>query len=249
MAENELVVEEKKPLSFSESLSLTLEQSGAALPIDFNKERFVQNAIALLNDNGQLKDFAKQYGTSQIKLGLMKSAILGLSALNKECYLIPYGSQLNFMVDYRGATKLCRKYSVKPIKEIYAKVVREGDEFQEQIIDGHESFTFKPLPFNDGEIVGAFAVCLFEDGTMLIDVMTKKQIDTTKSKARTKNVWNEFPEEMTKKTVLHRLTKHIQIDFESAEQKKYFEEDNLADFKEEPKKASLNDLMDAEEGE
>lgn len=246
MAENELVVEEKKPLTFSESLNLALMDSSGALPVDFNKERFVQNAIALLNDNDQLKNYAKQYGTTQIKLGLMKSAILGLSALNKECYLIPYGPQLNFMVDYRGATKLCRKYSVKPIKEIYAKVVREGDEFQECIVDGHESFTFKPLPFNDGAIVGAFAVCLYEDGTMLIDVMTKKQIDTTKSKARTKNVWNDFEEEMTKKTVLHRLTKHIQIDFDNAEQRKYFEEDNLADFREEPQKASLNDLMGGE---
>ena len=65
---NEIVVEEKKPLSFSESLNFSLEEIKDALVSTFNKERFVQNALALLNDNEQLRNFAKQYGTTQIKM-------------------------------------------------------------------------------------------------------------------------------------------------------------------------------------
>lgn len=233
--ENEIVVEEKKRPSFSEALSNTLEENFGALPMNFNKERFIYNAVALLNDNEQLKNFANMYGTAQIKLGLMKSAILGLDALNKECYLIPYGSQLNFMVDYRGATKLCRKYSVRPIKDIYAKLVREGDTFKEKIADGQPSIDFEPLAFNTGKIIGAFAVCLFKDGGMIYDTMTLEELEQTRKASKMANgpTWKNYTGEMYKKTVLHRMCKHIQIDFESAEQRKFFDEDMNANFEKE----------------
>ena len=108
------MAEEKKEvaLTFSESLTKDLVAVQEALPKDFNTTRFVQNAVALLNENTQLADFAKKNGTAQIKMGLMKGAYLGLDAMNKECYLIPYGNQLNFMVDYRGNVKLAKKYSI-----------------------------------------------------------------------------------------------------------------------------------------
>ena len=92
--------------SFSEQLTTSLTVVKDALPKELNIQRFVQNAVALLNDNQTLMDFAKKHGTMQIKQGLMKSAYLGLDAINKECYLIPYGNQLNFMIDYRGNVKL-----------------------------------------------------------------------------------------------------------------------------------------------
>lgn len=246
---NEIVVEDKKPLSFSESLYLSLEEIKDALVPTFNTERFIQNAIALLNDNEQLRNYAKQYGTAQIKMALIKSAILDLSALNKECYLIPYGSQMNFQIDYRGAVKLCKRYSTRPIKDIYAKVVRKGDEFEEKIVNGEEQFDFKPIPFSDEPIVGAFAVVIYEDGGVLVDTMTKKQLDTTKSKARTKNVWNDFEEEMVRKTVLHRIAKRITFEFYNTQQYKYFNEDVAADFTQQTTTttASVNSLL--EEGE
>ena len=92
----ELVEQKNKP--FSTELTDTLMEMANVLPIDFNVPRFLQNSVALLNDNTQLAEFAKKNGVKQIKLGLLKGAVLGLDAMNKECYLIPYGNTLNFMM-------------------------------------------------------------------------------------------------------------------------------------------------------
>ena len=211
-------VEEKQ--SFSSYLTENLERVSDCLPKDFNKSRFVQNTISLLNDNPQLAKYSKQ----QLLGGLLKGATLGLDFFNRECYLIPYGNQLNYQTDYRGAKKLAKKYSIRPIKDIYAKLVREGDEFEEVIINGEQGINFKPKPFNDGKIIGAFAVCLYQDGGLVYDTMSLADLENTRksSKAPNSPAWKNFTGEMYKKTVLHRLCKHIELDFESPEQRSAF---------------------------
>ena len=87
MAEQTTEIVEKKQ-KFNEVLSTSLIEAKDGLPKDFNITRFVQNSVALLNGNESLIKFAKQYGTSQIKAGLMRAAFLGLDALNQECHLV-----------------------------------------------------------------------------------------------------------------------------------------------------------------
>lgn len=206
--------------SFSTALTEKLESVKEALPQDFNKARFVQNAIALLNDNPQLQ----KYGQPQLMAGLLKGAYLGLDFYSKECYLIPYGDQLNYQTDYRGAKKLAKKYSIRPIKDIYAKLVREGDDFEEVITNGEQEINFKPKPFNDEKIIGAFAVCLFADGGMVYDTMSLADLENARksSKAQNSPAWKNFTGEMYKKTVLRRLCKHIELDFENPTQQNTF---------------------------
>ena len=60
----------------------------------------------------------------------------------------------------RGEIKLCKRYSSNPIQDIYAKVVREGDKFEEVIENGKQYVNFRPKTFSNGEIIGAFAVVL-----------------------------------------------------------------------------------------
>ena len=220
---------ESTAISLKDSLTTSLMEVKDALPKDFNQARFVQNALAMLNGNEALVKFAKENknGTSQIKAGLMRAAYLGLDALSKACYLIPYGSTLNFMVDYRGAEKLCKKYSIRPIKEIFAKLVREGDEFEENIVDNEPSITFRPKPFSTAPIIGAFAVCNFSDGGMKYETMSLEELNKCRSKSKASNsmAWKDFPEQMYIKTVLHRLCKHIELDFDSAEQRQEFDDD------------------------
>lgn len=206
--------------SFSGFLMENLVRVEEALPKDFNKARFVQNCVALLNDNPQLKKFNR----NQIVSGLLKGSYLGLDFFSKECYLIPYGDSLNYQTDYRGAKKLAKKYSIRPIKDIYAKLVRENDEFEETIVNGEQGINFKPKAFNDGKIIGAFAVCLFADGGMVYDTMSLADLENTRksSKASNSPAWKNFTGEMYKKTVLHRLCKHIELDFENPTQQTAF---------------------------
>ena len=221
MAENTQIVEKKENNSnFSIVLADKLDSVSDALPKDFNKARFVQNALALVNENPNIA----KYGQQKIMAGLLKGAYLGLDFYSKECYLVPYGNDLNYQTDYRGAKKLAKKYSIRPIKDIYAKLVHEGDLFEEKIVDGEQSFDFKPKPFNDGKIIGAFAVVLYTDGGMAYDTMSLADLVNTRkaSKASNSPAWKNFTGEMYKKTVLHRLCKHIELDFENPTQQNMF---------------------------
>ena len=222
---------EKKELStkdtFSGQLSTALAEVKDALPKDLNVARFVNNAVAVMNENSQLQDFAKANGTAQIKAGLVKGAYLGLDFMNKEAYLVPYGKQLNFMKSYTGAVKLCKKYSIRPLKDIYAKLVREGDDYQIEIINNEPKVTFKPKPFNNGKIQGAFAVACFEDGGIQYEEMSLAELEKVRSCSKMKSgvVWNQWTDQMYLKSVLHRLCKRIEIDFDNAEQMQYFNEE------------------------
>ena len=203
---------------FSLSLQAELENTKAALPPDFNIQRFVQNSVALLNGNDTLIKFAQQYGTTQIKAGLLRGAYLGLDALNQEMYLVPYGQTLNFMASYKGMVKMAEKYSQRKIRSIYAKLVRDGDGFEEAIENGEPTVKFSPVPFSNAEIIGAFAVCNFADGGSLVETMSKAEIETCRKKSRASNspAWSQFWGEMAKKTVLRRLCKQISIDMDSS---------------------------------
>ena len=202
--------------TFSYALTESLNEQKAALPSDFNITRFVQNSVALLNGNDVLRDFATKYGTVQIKAGLLRGAFLGLDALNNEMYLVPYGSTLNFMPSYIGLQKLCIRYATRPIKTLYAKVVREGDEFSEEIVRGEPSISFKPKAFNNGKIIGAFAVCLYQDGGMVYEVMSLQELEQCRRSSKAKNspAWEKYPQMMFRKTVLRRLAKSIPLDMD-----------------------------------
>lgn len=183
-----------------------------ALPPDFNRARFVQNCMALVTGTPELAKYPKE----KLVPGLLKGAYLGLDFFNKECYLIPYGSDLNFQIDYKGMTKLVKKYSIRPVNDIYARIVREGDEFKEGVEHNEPFINFNPKPFNTGKILGAFAVCQFADGGIKYEVMSKDELDIAKrmSKAQSGTAWQHFSGEMYKKTVLRRLCKNIPMDMD-----------------------------------
>lgn len=209
--------------TFSVALSSDLESHKGALPANFNVERFVQNSVALLNGNDVLANFARQYGTAQIKQGLLRAAYQDLDALNAEVYLIPYGSQLQFMPSFKGMTKMAKRYSTRKVKDIYSKVVRDGDTFEETIVNGQPSINFTAKPFNNGEPIGVFAVCLFEDGGMLYETMSKDEVEKCRksSKAQNSPAWKNFWSEMARKTVMRRLCKSITLNMDSEAQKMF----------------------------
>ena len=184
-----------------------------ALPSDFNRARFVQNTVALVQGSDEL------FRMPQAKLVpvLLKGAYLGLDFFNKECYAVPYGQQLQFMPSYKGMVKLCKRFSRRPLTDVYAHVVRDGDEFESGMEDGHEYVRFKPKPFNDAPIVGAFAVAQYADGGIKVEVMSKAQLDAVKrmSKAQSGTAWKFFADEMYRKVCVRRLCKGIDLDMDA----------------------------------
>lgn len=250
------MAKDKKALVLRQShdqLNTFLREKVAALPKDFNQTRFLQNCMTVLQDT---KDIEKMNPVSVART-MLKGAFLGLDFFNGECYAIPYGNDLNFQTDYKGEKKLAKQYSVSPIKDIYAKLVREGDFYELSIIDGKQSVAFKPEPFNDGKIKGAFAVVLYQDGSMDIEEMSTKEIEQIRndfSKAKNSPAWAKTPGEMYKKTVLRRLTKGISLNFDSPEQDEAYQDGADVEFeKDKPKEVESSpfdippeDIEDAE---
>ena len=228
---------------FSELLTDKLLTVENALPKDFNKERFVQNCIAVMNEMPQLA----QINPAHVIQGLLKGAYLGLDFLNRECYLIPYSGDVQFQTDYKGEVKFTKRYAVRKIRDIYAKVVRQGDSFTEEISDGRPTIYFKPQPFNDGDIIGAFAVVLYQDGGMAYETMSIKDINSVRnnySKAAQSKAWKNSLDEMCKKTVLRRLCKHIDTSFESVEARNAWEDGSGMDFSKAVQTAEKEDVID-----
>ena len=226
--------DEKKEIQetpkFSVALTEKLNEVSKALPVDFNKERFVQNSLALLNDNPTLAKFS----SNQIMGGLLKGAYMGCDFFNSECWLVPYKGQLQFQLSYKGEKKLAKKYATRPILDVYAKVVRQGDQFVEKIVDGRPSVDFNPISFNDGAIIGSFAVVLFKDGGLMYETMSLAEIEQAKKQGVGNTpAWNNFFQEMAKKTVLKRLCKNIDIDFENDTQLGIYREDGIVENTEE----------------
>lgn len=207
-----------------------------AMPEGFNKDRFVLNCITLIRD--MLKDKKKRDNLNgipadSVALCMIKGAFLGLDFLSGECYAIPYGSEMNFQTDYKGEIKVCKKHSIQPIKDIFAKVVREGDMYDEGVDDGKQNLTFKPIPFNNGKMIGAFAIVTFKDGSMLYESMSAEEIEGVRenySKAKNSDAWKNSSGEMYRKTVIRRLSKYIEKDFDKVEQLMAYDEGGGVEF-------------------
>lgn len=231
MAENTQIAEKKQ--TFSELMLERLTENEDGLPKGFNKERFVLNAVSLIQEKPELQKF----GANQLVAGLMKCAVLDLDVFLKQAYLIPYSNQLQFQIDWRGAKKIAKKYSIRPIKDIQAEIVKDGDVFEKNVTENNTTFTFKPKTMNDGKIIGAFAYCMFEDGGCLVEEMTLAELENTRKHSKQSNgmAWRDYTKEMYLKTVIHRICKKIEISFENAEQLKLFNDDVAIDTKTKPK--------------
>lgn len=218
------------------ALMAQIEKKIGAMPDGFNKDRFCLNCVTLIRD--MLKDKRKRdnlngISPESIALCMIKGAFLGLDFMSGECYAIPYGGEMNFQTDYKGEIKVCKKHSILPIKDIFAKVVRDGDEYEEGVADGRQTITFRPKPFNNGKIIGAFAIVTYKDGSMLYESMSAEEIEGVRqnySKAKDSDAWRKSSGEMYRKTVIRRLSKYIEKDFDKVDQLMAYDEGGGVEF-------------------
>ena len=211
-------------------LTKKLTENKEALPAGFNQQRFILNCITVIQDmmkDNKKKEQLEKINPETIPVCLAKAAYLGLDFFNGECYAIPHGGNLTFQTDYKGEIKLCKRYSKNKIKDIFAKVVRQGDFFMEEVDGGKQNVQYRPKPFSNEQMIGAFAIVVFEDGSMMYDTMSSEDIENvrnTYSKAKDSQAWKSSAGEMYKKTVLRRLCKLIDLDFDNIEQQKAYED-------------------------
>lgn len=110
----------------------------------------------------------------------------------------------------RGIYKVAQRSGAA--KMLNARVVRKGDVF-------HYAYGFEPtlehVPSNDesAPMISVYAVVIKPDGTRDLEVMTKADVDLVRSRAKSPDspAWKYHYDEMSKKTVIHRIAKRLDL--------------------------------------
>lgn len=190
-----------------------LQEQGLEMPPGYSPQNALKSAFFELTNNsgGNLLQLAANNPETKTSISnaLLDMVIQGLSPAKKQCYFIKYGNKVQLMRSYFGTMAVLDR--VTGGAEITPVVVREGDVFEiamdgpDLVVAKHET-SFENL---DNDIKAAYVVIKLANGKEVTTVMTKKQIDKSWSKAKTKNVQNDFPEEMAKRTVINRAAKYL----------------------------------------
>lgn len=98
------------------------------------------------------------------------------------------------------------------------QIVHEGDDFSFQKESGKINYTHTlSNPFNENKkVVGVYCVIRNSRGEFLT-ILTKEEIDKHREVAKTTKIWQNWPAEMTLKTVLKKAFKNFQDEFKEIE--------------------------------
>lgn len=186
-----------------------LEEEGLKLPVNYNAANALKSAwFAIQKAQDRNRKPALEVATKEsIANALLDMVVQGLSPAKTQCYFVVFGKELQLQRSYFGTQAVLKR--LNNVKDIWAEVVHKDDVFK---IGSNQGRTivkeFEPDFANqDKDIVGAFAVIEKTDGERVYTVMTKKEINKSWSKAKIKNVQNDFPQEMAKRTVINRAAK------------------------------------------
>ena len=190
-------------------------QLALAVPKHLNADRMARIAATEVRKN---KALLNTEPTSFLG-SVMQAAQLGLepgSALG-QAYLVPYGNQCQLIIGYKGMIDLARRSG--QVLSLNAYAVREGDDFNFQLglkPDIHHVPSLeadrikKPITY-------VYAVATLKGGGYQFEVMSRAEVEATRAKAKSKNIWNTYFEEMAKKTVIRRLFKYLPVSIEALE--------------------------------
>lgn len=198
-------------------------QNSLQLPANYSVENALKAAALMLPEvKGANKIPALQSCTlDSIKSALLSMCVQGLNPDKKQCYFIAYGERLTLSRSYFGDIAVAKQVDPN-IDDIYPAVVFEGDKFDYEIKRGKivEIHHSQKLENKNHPIVAAYATVVYKDGHEISTVMTIEQIkqawkhsqmnpinDDGTIKASTTH--GKYPEEMAKKTVIHRACKAI----------------------------------------
>ncbi len=191
------------------------ELNSLSLPAGYSAENALRSAWLILQD---MKDRAgqpvlKTCTPDSVANALFNMVVQGLNPAKRQCSFVVYGDRLSLQREYAGSIALARRYSA--MKEIHAGVIYRGDIFEYAIdtttgmkrITRHEQ---QMENLDDGQILGAYAVVCFDDGSVNTEIMTMAQIRKSWDQGPTRGkspAHQNFPGEMAKKTVINRACK------------------------------------------
>lgn len=198
----------------------------AVMTRNMDPQRLFQLSVSAINTTPKLA----QCTSVSILSCVMKCAALGLepSAVDGlgRAYILPYNNynkatkkyeyQATFILGYKGMLDLARRSG--EIKDISARAVYEGDEFEYAFgLDEVLRHIPSTEPKDKRTLTHVYMVCHFRDGGHYIDVMTAEEVESVRkrSKAADKGPWVTDYEAMAKKTVIRRAFPYLPATIEA----------------------------------
>lgn len=131
-------------------------------------------------------------------IGLTLNPALGYA------YLVPEGGECSLKVSFKGLLKIATDSG--SILWAKAEVVKEKDTFEYRGPCEKPNHTMTPFG-ERGKTVGVYCIAKTHQGDYLVDIMDASQIAKIRNAAKTKNVWDAWPDEMAKKAIIKRASK------------------------------------------
>jgi recombination protein RecT len=177
------------------------------LPAHIGAAKFQRWALGIMQKPELLEVARTPQGQLSIVTALLDCASLGLEP-GRTYHLVPFAGKVTGIVDYKGEIELIYNAILRPV---VASLVYSKDDFHmvgANVPPRHEADWF--AEDGRGAIVGGYAYVEFGEGSYSQVVrMTEAEFLRHKAKAKTKNVWDEWPEAMRIKTLVHQLRKFV----------------------------------------
>lgn len=212
----------EKPKTIEDYLKQMAPAMAQALPKHMDVDRLTRLTMTTIRTTPELKNA----NPASLLGAVMQAAQLGLEpGLLGQCYLLPFKNNkkntvdVQFIIGYKGMIDLARRSG--HIQSIYAHAVYSNDEFEYELgLD--PKLKHVPTMNEKGDFIGAYAVAHFKDGGYQFEFMPKAEIERRRQASpggRSKfSPWNNYYEEMAKKTVVRHMWKYLPISVELQQQ-------------------------------
>jgi recombination protein RecT len=185
-----------------------------ALPDHITPERFQRVTMTAIQRNPDLIVADRK----TLFEACMMAAQDGLLPDGREAALVIFNTKrgdgwvkaVQYMPMVAGIRK--KVYQSGEIKGLVARIAYQNDQFDVRYGDS-ERIDHTPNLFDRGEMIAAYAVATYRDGSKEFEVMTIDDIEKVRKISRSagKGPWADWYEEMAKKTVIRRLSKNLPL--------------------------------------
>lgn len=176
------------------------------LPAHIGPAKFQRWALGIMQKPDLVEVARTPAGQLSIVTALLDCATLGLEP-GRTYHLVPYKGKVTGITDYKGEIELIG--NADPRATVVAQLVRQGDEFRmtgANIPPLHEADWFG----DRGPVVGGYAYVAYElQRYSMVVRMSEADFLVHRAKAQTPRVWDEWPDSMRLKTLVHQLRKWV----------------------------------------
>ena len=139
---------------------------------------------------------------------MLDCSSLGLEPDGRRCHLIPYGTEVQLIVDWKGLVELAKRSG--EVISWKAETVKENDAFDWQNGEISHSVNWRG---DRGKLQAVYSIVKLTNGEIDTEVMTLPEVEAIRkrSKASGSGPWVTDFEEMAKKTVIRRHSKRLTL--------------------------------------